>query len=124
MYDYRNQPPSQPRSWLQWQAYVHAQIQAGRPPAHLLAELAASGIPQQHAYGLVMGAIEGQRRRAWIIAGVSGAVLAIGVLVTLSTMSEARSSGGGTFLVAFGAIGCGALGVIYGLMQLGRVPRL
>jgi len=46
---------------------------------------------------------------------VGGAILAIGVIVTAVTYSAA--SGGGTYVVAYGAIGVGALQLLIGAFQ-------
>ena len=116
----------QVRSPRQWQAHVRTQLEAGMPVGQVLAEMAAAGLPQQAAYGVVADVVGSMRKRA--LALVIGGIVAVlvGIAVTLGTMQAAReaaeSSGSGMYLMWWGPIVFGALAAGYGLYLLSKVP--
>ena len=114
-------PPA--RSLPQWQAYLKMQLSAGRPPMTLLAEMNQSGVPAPQAYQLMHKAIGELRNRAFLAIGIGIAVAIVGLLVTVSTMNNAETSGG-YYVIWYGPMAIGIVGVAYGLLLLRKVPHL
>ena len=113
----------QPRSLPQWQAYLKMQLGAGRPPASLLAEMGQSGVPQPRAYQLIQEAVGSLKNRAYLAIVIGIAVVILGLLVTFGTMSNAEA-GGGYYVIWYGPVAVGIVGVAYGLLLLRKIPRL
>jgi hypothetical protein len=114
-------PQPQVRSRLQWRAYLRTRLDAGQPLAPLLYEMAISGVGQADAYALVAEVAAAMRKRALgFVAGGAIAVV-VGLLVTFATLQMAHS-GSGTYIVWWGPVVFGAIGAVYGLRVLSRVP--
>jgi hypothetical protein len=124
MPDYRARKPT--RSPRQWQAYLEGQIQYGRPPSDLLAELGTAGLDAPEARALVEQAIHARHAQATKAVTWSAIMFAVGVLLTVGSASSpsVNASGQHYIVLWFGAIICGFVGIIYGLRLLSRVPRL
>lgn len=131
------QPPASPpgyfpypqvRSPLQWRAYARTCFDAGQPVAKVVAEMTVSGVPPQAAFGIVAEVVAAMRKRAWAIIAGGGIVVAVGLLVTFTTMAAAQdaaeSSRSGMYVVWWGPVVAGAIAAAYGLRELMRVPRL
>ena len=118
----------QVRSRLQWQAYVRARLDAGQPVVQMLAEMAASGVSQPDAYGLVAEVIAAMRKRALGIIGVGCIAVLVGLGVTVITMQAARDaaegSGSGMYVVWWGPVVAGAIAAVYGLHTYLKIPSL
>jgi hypothetical protein len=117
-------PMPQNRSPLQWQAYARAHLEARRPVGQLLAEMAASGVPQPYAFGFLAQAVSQMRQRAtrFIVGGL--AAVALGVIVTVATMLAAQHSGGGEYLMWWGPVIFGAIAAAYGAYLYLRIPQI
>ena len=118
----------QVRSRLQWQAYVRARLDAGQPVVQMLAEMAASGVSQPDAYGLVAEVIAAMRKRALGIIGVGCIAVLVGLGVTVITMQAARDaaegSGSGMYVVWWGPVVAGAIAAVFGLRAYLKIPSL
>jgi hypothetical protein len=112
------------RSPLQWQAYARSRLDAGMTTAQLFYEMAAAGMDQRTAFGIVGEATQAMRMRAVKIMAGGGALALLGLIVTIATMAAAESSGGGMYVYWWGPVVFGSLAVFYGLYQFLRVPRL
>jgi hypothetical protein len=113
--------------------YVYAleRLVKGQPPYDVRKQIVEAGYKPSQADQIVNTALRYQREReaqaqleasAYKAAGprnmaIGGIICLVGVFVTVGTMAMA-SEGGGRFILAWGAIVCGAIQFFRGLMQV------
>ena len=112
------------RSPMQWRAHVLARFDAGMSPAQLFTEMAASGLDQRTAFGIVGEVTRAMRMRSIKVIAGGGIMAFIGLAGTLASMAAADSAGGGMYLHWWGPVIFGSLTAVYGLYLFARVPRL
>jgi hypothetical protein len=101
-------------------------LDGGMSPTEVERRLVADGMDSELAHVMVEDIVRQRREARWLAgrrdAIVGSVILAIGVIVTIGSYSAAE--GGGTYLLAWGAILFGAIGLLRGLYQIGRAgPR-
>ena len=120
-------PYPQARSPLQWRAHVRLRLDAGQPPSQLIAEMTASGVGPQEAFGIVGEVLAAVRRKAFGFLIGGGIAVAVGLIVTLATMNAAEESaattGSGMYVLWWGPIIAGAAAAIYGLVLISKLPK-
>lgn len=101
-------------------AFAAQQMRAGKSNVQVQQELEAKGLPPEAARAVIQRLSEVRTRargntatRDMVIGGV---ICLIGIIVTVATYSAA-SSGGGTYVVAWGAIIFGGWQFLRGLMN-------
>jgi hypothetical protein len=115
----------QQRSPLQWRAYVRTSLEDGQPVARAMAEMAASGVPMQHAHDLVAEVAAAMRKRALgvIVGGVIVAAVMLAFDIGIVAWAEAQPASA-MYVGWWGPVVFGATVAAYGLRLLSRVPRL
>jgi len=94
--------------------YLASQVQQGRSAQDLIAEVVSTGLSQAEARALVSEAVRSQKSRALKILVASVLLFFAGLSVTVTPFSEGR-------YICFGALICGLIGIIYGVIQLTKV---
>ena len=112
--------PQGGRTRLQWEAHAEESLRRGLAPGAVAQGMVAQGLPQAEAWSIVQAAVDKQTQVANRIVGCSGAMVAAGLLVTVVSYS-ASSSMGGMYLIWWGPVVFGVIGVVIGLC---RRPRL
>jgi hypothetical protein len=100
--------------------YAKDVLRQGMPRAAVEEVLRAQGFDAATASGIVQRAdgLKNERKvagRRHMIMGI--VVCAVGVVITAATYSMAEESGGGTYVVAWGAIAFGAIQAVRGFLQ-------
>jgi ferric-dicitrate binding protein FerR (iron transport regulator) len=109
--------PSQPRTARQWRAYAEDCLARGASSDRVAADIAAQGCPWDQAEAAVHEARAGRRRSANAVIGCSAAAALVGFLVTVGTFIAATETGGGTYLIWWGPMLLGVIGIIIGLAR-------
>jgi len=106
------------RTKRQWQAHAELAMSKGERADAVLSGMIHAGCPEADAREIVQRALEVQRKAANRLLGCSGAFMSAGIIITAATYSAATSAaGGGTYYIWYGAIICGAIGVIVALCR-------
>ena len=79
------------------------------------------GTPNQMPSGSLAGVV---RKRAMKQVAVGAAIFLVGLVITVATYSNASSSGGGTYFVAWGPMILGIIWVIRGLVAASKAGKL
>ena len=111
--------PQAVRTRRQWEAYAEESLRRGSSPGAAVQDMVGQGLPQAEAGSIVQAAIDKQTQLSNRIIGCSGAMVAAGLLVTVGTYS-ASSSMGGAYLIWWGPVVCGVIGLVVGIC---RRPR-
>jgi hypothetical protein len=96
-------------------------MRAGNKDKVVVAQLVERGLSEEQA-NIVVKNLKQARSKAYTQAGMRdmaiGAVICIiGIVVTVGTLSAARSNGGGSYVVAWGAILFGAAQFLRGVVN-------
>jgi len=79
------------------------------------------GTPNQMPSGSLAGVV---RKRAMKQVAVGAVIFLVGLVITVATYSNASSSGGGTYFVAWGPMILGIIWVIRGLVAVSKAGKL
>jgi hypothetical protein len=110
-------PRGTPRTPRQWRAYAEQALSKGAPPDRVMADMAAQGCPWDQAEAAIQEARASQHRSADTIIGCSAAAALIAFLVTVGTFIAATDGGGGAYLIWWGPMLLGAIGIIIGVAR-------
>ena len=103
-------------------AHVGQLMNAGHSDADISADLVSRGFDSHYANAMIgnlnAARLEQKKSRAKKNIGLGAAWFFGGALITAATYSAA--TGGGTYVVTWGAIVIGAVQMLAGLVQLGR----
>jgi hypothetical protein len=115
-----NQPPSQGYSQPPGPGYSQQPgPEYGQPSNPYVAP--GYGTPNQMPSGSLAGVV---RKRAMKQVAVGAAIFLVGLVITVATYSNASSSGGGTYFVAWGPMILGVIWVIRGLVAASKAGKL
>jgi hypothetical protein len=97
-------------------------IRGGVPGRRVVEELRGHGLDDRVASNLVRDILAAHRQRATVLLVAGCILLALGLVVTLATYSNASSQpGGGIYVVWFGAVIAGFSAAVFALVRLVRL---
>ena len=104
------------RSARQWRAYAEQELSKGASAEHIVAHMAAQGCPWDQAEAALKQAQAGRRRSANTLIGCSAAIALVAFVVTFGSYAAASQSGG-TYLIWWGPMLMGGIGMFIGLVR-------
>lgn len=103
----------------QWQAYVSQMIAAGKRREAILRTMLEANWPQQQARTMIQNEVSRIRGKSLVAMVVSASVGLLALAISVGTY-QAASRAGGTYVIWWGGVLCGAVGFVYGLVKLAR----
>jgi hypothetical protein len=106
----------------QWIAVCEGRLKKGERADAILLDGIREGYPQVDAEMMVGEAVRDINKGSWKIVGCSSILFLLGFLITVASYSAANTPEGGSYIIWWGAILFGFIGIIYGLTTFKKRP--